>query len=86
MPRTRGPDGSWHIPTPTPTLTRPLLFRCLRWCCVVGSEDKGITAAVRAAVGSDARVRIWMRAGVDSLNIGVAAAVLLNGLREREKT
>ena len=55
-----------------------------RWCAVVGSEDDGISEGVREACGPDQRVRIWMRDDVDYLNIGVAAAVLLNGLRERE--
>jgi len=49
----------------------------------VGSENDGVSDGVRDAC-ADTLVRIWMRPGVDSLNIGVAAAVMLNGLRERE--
>ena len=53
-----------------------------RWCGVVGSEDKGISVAVREV--SKYLCRIDMAPGVDSLAITVASGVFLNGLRERE--
>eukprot|EP00658_Telonema_sp_P-2_P073921 TRINITY_DN6306_c0_g1_i4.p1 TRINITY_DN6306_c0_g1~~TRINITY_DN6306_c0_g1_i4.p1 ORF type:complete len:373 (+),score=77.25 TRINITY_DN6306_c0_g1_i4:122-1120(+) len=52
------------------------------WCVVMGNEDTGISEPVRAAC--DTRVRIRMDPAVDSLNIGVAAGILLNGFCERE--
>ncbi len=54
-----------------------------RWCAVLGNEDRGVSAEVRAVAGVR-RVRIDMAHGVDSLSITVAAGVFVNGLRERE--
>ena len=48
---------------------------------VVGNEETGITPATRAAC--TARVAIPMAPGQDSLNVGVAAGVLLFELARR---
>lgn len=56
---------------------------CHHRCLVVGNEQDGVSAEARAAC-SGGGVRIEMAPGVDSLNVGVATAVLLNGFRERE--
>jgi len=49
---------------------------------VVGSEVRGLSAAVRAE--ADEGVRIPMPGGAESLNAGVAAGVLLyEALRQR---
>ena len=53
-----------------------------RWCAVVGNEDSGIGAAVRAACATP--LRVDMAPGVDSVAITVATGIVLNGLRERE--
>ena len=55
-------------------------------CCIVfGSEGNGISSAVLAAC--DEAVAIPMADGVDSLNIGAAAAVFLyEAARQRNKT
>ncbi|MFN0011689.1 MAG: TrmH family RNA methyltransferase [Phycisphaerales bacterium] len=50
-----------------------------RVALLVGTEGPGLTAA--AIAGSDARVRIPMAAGVDSLNVAVATAIALEHLR-----
>jgi tRNA G18 (ribose-2'-O)-methylase SpoU len=44
-----------------------------RWAVLLGAEGPGLTAAALAA--ADARVRIPMAAGVDSLNVATAGAV-----------
>lgn len=61
-----------------PTLPSP------RRCLVVGNEQDGLSPQACAAC-SGGGLRIEMAPGVDSLNVGVATAVLLNGLREREE-
>lgn len=48
---------------------------------VIGGEYHGVSAAVRACC--DARVRIPMAMGVDSLNAAVAASILLHRLSTR---
>ncbi len=67
------PDaGTTHVET---DLTGPLAL-------VLGPEDRGLDAAWLAA--ADRRARIPMRGRCDSLNVGVAAAVLLfEALRQR---
>ena len=52
------------------------------WMLVIGSEHFGVSQEVRAI--SEECLMVRMAAGVDSLNANVAAAVLLNGLVERE--
>lgn len=52
------------------------------WCVVMGNEDVGISEQVREVCYS--RVRIDMEPEVDSLNIGVAAGILLHGFRSQE--
>ncbi|MHC5068505.1 MAG: TrmH family RNA methyltransferase, partial [Planctomycetota bacterium] len=52
------------------------------WALVVGNEDRGPQPSTLAAC--DGSVAIRMAAGVDSLNVATAGAILLNGLRERE--
>lgn len=47
-----------------------------RWCLVVGSEHFGIAAPVRDQCTT--KVKIEMSPAVDSLNVGVAAAILLH--------
>ena len=59
------------------------VWQAERWCCVLGNEHAGVSEAVRLVQGTRA-LRISMPPGVDSLSINNAAAVLLNGLRERE--
>lgn len=49
-----------------------------RIALLVGTEHSGLSAEALAAC--DARVRVPMRAGVDSLNVAVAAAVCLHRL------
>lgn len=49
-----------------------------RIAILVGAEGEGLAPAVIAA--ADLRVRIPMRAGVDSLNVSTAAALVLFGL------
>jgi tRNA G18 (ribose-2'-O)-methylase SpoU len=49
-----------------------------RWALAVGAEGDGLPPNVLAA--ADARVRIPMAAGVDSINVATAAAVALYGL------
>lgn len=51
-----------------------------RLAIVVGTEGPGLTAATLAA--ADKRLRIPMAAGVDSINVGTAAAVAFYALRE----
>lgn len=46
---------------------------------LLGSEGPGLSGAARAA--ADLRVRIEMDAGVDSVNVAVAAGIALHGLR-----
>ena len=53
------------------------------WCCVLGNEGNGLTKEVAASC--DHRLRIGMSEEVDSLSIGVAAGILLHGMREREQ-
>lgn len=50
-----------------------------RLALVLGAEDPGMSDRWRDA--ADARVRIPMADGVDSLNVGAAAAIALHGLR-----
>jgi TrmH family RNA methyltransferase len=50
---------------------------------VLGSEERGLPAAALAA--ADARVRIPMRGAADSLNVSVAAGVLLYEARRQRK-
>ncbi len=50
-----------------------------RLAIVIGAEGPGLTDEVLAAV--DTRVRIPMAAGVDSINVGAAAAVAFHVLR-----
>lgn len=50
-----------------------------RAALVIGAEGPGLTS--RALAAADARVRIPMRPGVDSLNAGAAAAVACYALR-----
>jgi tRNA G18 (ribose-2'-O)-methylase SpoU len=59
---------------------------CARPCpdrvaLVIGTEGSGLTPSVEAI--ADYRVRIPTSAGVDSLNLAVAAGIALYGLRER---
>ena len=53
-----------------------------RVALLLGAEGHGLTADTVAA--SDRRVRIPIRADVDSLNVGAAAAVALYALRAPE--
>jgi tRNA G18 (ribose-2'-O)-methylase SpoU len=50
-----------------------------RIALVIGSEGAGLSAAVEAQ--ADARVRIPMSGGIDSINLSVAAALALSPLR-----
>jgi tRNA G18 (ribose-2'-O)-methylase SpoU len=54
-----------------------------RWCCVVGNEGNGISSHVIKSCNN--KIRIDMVDTVDSLSVGIAAGVLLHGIREREK-
>ncbi len=54
------------------------------WCCVLGNEGNGISSKV--ASSCDRRIRIEMTESVDSLSVGVAAGIIMHGLRERETT
>lgn len=60
----------------------------LRWpkrtVLVLGSEDLGLAQSVRAAC--DATVRIEGRGGVESLNVSVAAGVLLSSFEASRRT
>lgn len=49
------------------------------WAVVLGNEDRGVRPAVVDAC--DRRCHISMAAGVDSLNVAVAAGVMLHALR-----
>ncbi len=49
-----------------------------RWALVVGNEGSGVRDAVRDA--ADALIAVPIRAGVESLNVAAAAAVLLYAL------
>jgi tRNA G18 (ribose-2'-O)-methylase SpoU len=49
-----------------------------RWALLVGAEGDGLTRAALEA--ADARVRIPMAAGVDSVNVATAAAIALYSL------
>ena len=53
--------------------------RGARLALVVGSEGSGVSDAVSAV--ADARVRIPMVEGVDSLNLAVAAGIVLHAIR-----
>jgi TrmH family RNA methyltransferase len=48
---------------------------------IVGGEGAGLDAEVVSA--ADAQVSVPMRQGVESLNVGVAAALLLDAARRR---
>ena len=50
-----------------------------RLLILAGNEGSGLTPSVRAA--ADARVRIPMSPGVDSLNVVVAAGIALSWIR-----
>eukprot|EP00698_Gefionella_okellyi_P002427 TRINITY_DN12287_c0_g1_i1.p1 TRINITY_DN12287_c0_g1~~TRINITY_DN12287_c0_g1_i1.p1 ORF type:complete len:311 (-),score=59.76 TRINITY_DN12287_c0_g1_i1:714-1646(-) len=67
------------IDADAPTLSQ-LAHVGQKWGLIVGSEHHGISAAVRMA--STSLLRIAMAPGVDSLNVGVAAGILLHNLRE----
>lgn len=54
------------------------------WCCIMGNEGNGISLAVREATTH--KLRIQIESEVDSLSVPVATGILLNGLREREKS
>ncbi len=51
---------------------------------VIGAEGSGLSAATRAA--ADVEVRVPMAAGVDSLNVGTAAAIVLYQLGALERS
>lgn len=53
--------------------------RAPRVALILGTEGAGLTPAVEA--GADFRVRIPIAAGVDSLNVAVAAGIALHALR-----
>jgi tRNA G18 (ribose-2'-O)-methylase SpoU len=53
------------------------------WCCIVGSEGKGISCDVIQAATTT--LRIGMYDHVDSLSVPVATGILLHGLSERSK-
>lgn len=53
------------------------------WCLVLGNEGNGISKEVIESCGN--RLRISMSDGVDSLSVGVAAGILMHGIRERER-
>jgi tRNA G18 (ribose-2'-O)-methylase SpoU len=53
------------------------------WCCVLGNEGNGLTKGV--ALSCDHRLRIDMSEEVDSLSVGIAAGILMHGMREREQ-
>jgi tRNA G18 (ribose-2'-O)-methylase SpoU len=55
---------------PLPSVTRPA-----RVALAVGNEGAGLTAALRVAV--TATVALPMASGVESLNVGVAAGVMM---------
>lgn len=57
-----------------PTYTTPTLI-------VAGTEQSGLTPAMRDACRT--RVKLPMREGVDSLNLAVAAGIMLYAVRER---
>ena len=76
------PTFAGVIDADAPSLSTMPRLRSSRWCVVVGSEAHGITQHVRDACTT--RLRIPMRPGVDSMAINVAAAILMNGLRERD--
>jgi tRNA G18 (ribose-2'-O)-methylase SpoU len=63
------PDGDRDVST----IERP--SRC---ALIVGTEGPGVSASWRAS--SDARVRITTHAGIDSLNVSVAAGIALYAL------
>ena len=52
------------------------------WCCVMGNEGTGISAEVIAEC--DKKIKINISKDVDSLSVGIATGILLNGLKERE--
>ena len=52
------------------------------WCCVLGNEGNGLSSQV--ASSCDHTIRIDMTDSIDSLSVGVAAGILLHGMRERE--
>uniref|UniRef100_A0A7S2KEI5 tRNA/rRNA methyltransferase SpoU type domain-containing protein n=1 Tax=Leptocylindrus danicus TaxID=163516 RepID=A0A7S2KEI5_9STRA len=54
-----------------------------RWCCVLGNEGNGICHDVRIACSQC--LCVGMTSGVDSLSVGVAAGIILCGLKEREQ-
>lgn len=53
-----------------------------RWCCVMGNEGNGISIDVVDVC--DTKIKISISDNVDSLSVGVATGILLNGLKERE--
>ena len=55
--------------------------RWIRWCVVVGSEGRGLSRLV--AETCDLLVRIPMHAGTESLNAGIAAAIVLHAVAAR---
>jgi tRNA G18 (ribose-2'-O)-methylase SpoU len=57
--------------------------RGARVALVIGSESSGVSETVRAV--ADARVRIPMVEGVDSLNLAVAAGIALHAVRSRDE-
>jgi tRNA G18 (ribose-2'-O)-methylase SpoU len=65
-------------PSGPATIEDAAALRPGRVAVLVGSEDRGLSAGALAA--ATARARIPMAAGVDSLNVAVAAAVALHRL------
>jgi len=51
------------------------------WCCVVGSEGRGIKRSIQSLCTK--RLRIGMVDGVDSLSVPIATGIILHGLRQR---
>jgi tRNA G18 (ribose-2'-O)-methylase SpoU len=67
-------------PSPSADDVRTLVPRARR-TLLVGAEGRGLSEAALAA--ADRRVRITMAAGVDSLNVATAAAIVLHHLAGR---
>ncbi len=71
-------SGYWAFGAEAAGTPLPLVRPVERWVLALGSEGRGLRAKTRAFL--DESVAIPMRPGVESLNVSVAAAILMYAL------
>ena len=73
-------EGYWVFGAAMEGTPLPLVRPSRRWVLVLGSEGRGLRAKTRAFI--DELVAVPMKPGVESLNVSVAAAILVYTLTE----